>query len=227
MLHAVDQINVFVADRDLAVVQAIVHRLDAEFGLCVVGSAQSAWSAAAGAVRTRPDVVVLDEGLADGELADVGSRLVAPDLGARLVVTSASDDSRRAIEAVQAGAAAFVTKASGFDELVRAIVGAHRGESWIPPRLLTGVLDELRAARTRPESDDRIRRLTQRECDVLRCMMLGYDRARISVELQVSINTVRTHTQNILTKLGAHSSLEAVCMALQGGFPDSMVAAAT
>jgi DNA-binding NarL/FixJ family response regulator len=223
MLRTVERITVFVADRDRAVVQAIVHRLDAEFGVGVVGSAQSAWAAVAGAVRTRPDVVVLDEGLAEGELADVGARLLAPDLATRLVVTSAIDHPHRAIEAVRAGAAAFVTKGSGFDELVRAIVGAHRGESWVPPHLLTGVLDELRSARAYPEGDERIERLTQRESDVLECMMLGYDRARIAAELHVSINTVRTHAQNILMKLGAHSTLEAVCVALQSGFPNVAV----
>jgi DNA-binding NarL/FixJ family response regulator len=219
MLPAVERITVFVVDRERAVAQAIAHRLDAEPELTVLGSAQTTWSAAAAATRWRPDVVVLDEALANGELAELAARLIAPDLGARLVVTSATEDSRRAYESVRAGASAFVTKASGFDEMVRAIIGAVRGESWIPPRLLTGVLDEFRAQRAQPDQDDRVRRLTLREREVLRCMMLGFDRARIAEELIVSINTVRTHTQNILSKLEVHSSLEAVSVALQAGFP--------
>jgi DNA-binding NarL/FixJ family response regulator len=218
MLAAVDAITVLVVDRERAVAQAIAHRLDAEQALSVVGSAQTARSAAEAAARRRPDVVVLDEGVADGHLAEVAATFLAPDLGAKLVVTSATEDVQRAYESVRVGASAFVTKACGVDEMVRAILGAVRGESWIPPRLLTAVLEEFRSHRVEPDDDDRLRRLTQRERDVLRCMMAGFDRARIADELLLSINTVRTHTQNILSKLEVHSSLEAVSVALQAGF---------
>jgi DNA-binding NarL/FixJ family response regulator len=214
----VDTITVFVVDRERAVAQAIAHRLDAELAFSVMGHAQTAKSVAEAATRWRPDVVVLDEGVADGQLADLAARLLAPDLGARIVVTSATDDVYRAYESLRVGASAFVTKASGFDEMVRAIRGATRGETWIPPRLLTGVLAEFRSERAAPGHDNRVQRLTEREREVLQCMMLGFGRARIAAELIVSINTVRTHTQNILSKLEVHSSLEAVSVALQAGF---------
>jgi DNA-binding NarL/FixJ family response regulator len=102
--------------------------------------------------------------------------------------------------------------------MVRAILGAVRGESWIPPRLLTGVLEEFRSRRAELDHDYRVQRLTQREREVLRYMMAGFGRARIAEELILSINTVRTHAQNILWKLEVHSSLEAVSVALQAGF---------
>ena len=126
---------------------------------------------------------------------------------------------RRAYEAVTLGASAFVTKSSGFEDMVRAIRGAVRGETWMPPRLLTAVFAELCGRRAEHSQEQRVSRLTERECEVLRCMMLGFDRARIASELIVSVNTVRTHTQNILSKLEVHSSVEAVSVALQAGFP--------
>jgi NarL family two-component system response regulator LiaR len=218
---AVDSISVFVVDRERAVAQAIAHRLDAEQELAVVGSAQTAGSAAEAAIRRRPDVVVLDEAVADGQLAELAARFLAPNVGAKLVVTSASEDVQRAFESARVGASAFVTKASGFDEMVRAILGAVRGESWIPPRLLTGVLEEFRSRRAELDHDYRVQRLTQREREVLRYMMAGFGRARIADELIVSINTVRTHAQNILWKLEVHSSLEAVSVALRAGFPSA------
>ena len=89
----------------------------------------------------------------------------------------------------------------------------------MPPRLLTAVFDEIRSRRSESLQDERMGRLTEREREVLRCMMLGFDRARIAAELIVSINTVRTHTQNILSKLEVHSSVEAVSVALRAGFP--------
>ena len=102
--------------------------------------------------------------------------------------------------------------------MVRAVRGAANGETWIPPRLLTAVLAELQATHRTDGEDVRLRRLTDRERQVLACMMGGLDRARIANEMILSINTVRTHTQNILTKLEVHSSLEAVGLALQLGF---------
>jgi two-component system NarL family response regulator len=57
--------------------------------------------------------------------------------------------------------------------------------------------------------------------------MAGHDRARIARELILSINTVRTHTQNILTKLEVHSSLEAVGLALHLGFETSHTGSTT
>ena len=55
--------------------------------------------------------------------------------------------------------------------------------------------------------------LTVREREILDRMVAGHDRADIAVDLGISINTVRTHAQNLLGKLGVHSTLEAVSVA--------------
>ena len=64
---------------------------------------------------------------------------------------------------------------------------------------------------------EKVDRLTQREREVLELMVAGLDRAAIAERLYLSINTVRTHSKNILAKLGVHSSLEAVSVALRAG----------
>lgn len=205
-------------DRERIVAQAIARSLDTEPEFVVVGRASSATEAAQAADAVRPDVVVLDETVADGTMRDVVQRLRAANPLVKVVVTSPHGDAGLACECVRAGASAFVTKVADLDEMVRAIRGAASGETWIPPRLLTAVLAELQATPRVHGEDARLRRLTERERQVLGCMMAGHDRARIATELILSINTVRTHTQNILTKLEVHSSLEAVGLALHLGF---------
>ena len=205
-------------DRERIVAQAIARSLDAEAEFLVVGRASSATEAEQTAHAVRPDVIVLDETVADGALRSVVQRLRAATPSAKVVVTSPYGDADLACECVRAGASAFVTKVADLDEMVRAIRGAACGETWIPPRLLTAVLAELQAAPRAHGEDVRLRRLTERERQVLGCMMAGHDRARFATELILSINTVRTHTQNILTKLEVHSSLEAVGLALHLGF---------
>jgi DNA-binding NarL/FixJ family response regulator len=217
-----EAITVLVVDRERAVAQAIAHRLDAEAEIAVVGRSHSASSATEEAERSRPDVVILDEGVANGRLAEITARLIdadptAPVRRTRVVVTSDHDDVHRAYESVRAGASGVVTKASGVEEMVQAIHCVASGESWIPRRLLTGVLDQFRFHSADPADDARMRSLTVREREVLQYMLAGFDRARIAERLMLSVNTVRTHTQNILSKLGVHSSVEAVSIALQSG----------
>lgn len=214
----VPSIKVLVVDRERAVAQAIAHSLNAQPELAVVGSAHSAREAERESERGHPDVVVLDETVAPDGLAEMAGRLRIPNPDVKLVVTSPSGDPAIACASVRAGASAFVMKISTLDEVVRAVRGAVNGESWFPPVLLTAVLAELVSTHAPSEEDYRIRRLTDREREVLACMMAGFDRARIARELILSINTIRTHTQNILSKLEVHSSLEAVSVALRIGF---------
>jgi DNA-binding NarL/FixJ family response regulator len=214
----VPAIRTLVVDRERIVAQAIARSLDTEPEFVVVGRASTVTETEQAAQAVRPDVIVLDETVADGALRDMLQRLRAAIPMVKVVVTSPQDDARLACECVRGGASAFVTKIADLDEMVRAVRGAASGETWIPPRLLTAVLAELQSTHPAHGEDARLRRLTDRERQVLGCMMAGHDRARIASELILSINTVRTHTQSILTKLEVHSSLEAVGLALRLGF---------
>jgi DNA-binding NarL/FixJ family response regulator len=93
-----------------------------------------------------------------------------------------------------------------------------RGETHIPAALLTNVLVSLsgqpQASVTEAEG---IRSLTQRELDVLSCLVEGMSRNEIGELLHVSPNTVRTHVQSILHKLKVHSALAAVAIARRAG----------
>jgi DNA-binding NarL/FixJ family response regulator len=223
--HRMSGIRVLVVDQERIVAQAIARSLDTEPEFAVVGLASSTTEAVHATLALRPDVIVLDEGVAEPSLRDVAERLRHANPLVKLVVTSTESDPTVACECVRAGASALVTKVADLDEMVRAVRGAANGETWIPPRLLTAVLVELQTAHDLPGEDVRLRRLTDRERQVLACMMAGLDRARIASEMILSINTVRTHTQNILSKLEVHSSLEAVGLALQLGFQSPVHAA--
>jgi DNA-binding NarL/FixJ family response regulator len=212
-------IRVLVVDRERAVAQALARSLAASPDFFVTGWCATLRDANAEIVGRHPDVVVLDERLARGALASVVAAMqeLLPEV--TFVVTSPDADVERALDAVRAGAAGFVAKDGDLAEMTNAVRGVARGEMWVPPALLSGVLHGI-LGRSVPE-DDRLARLTDREQQVLSCMVRGLDRARIAQELILSVNTVRTHTQNILAKLEVHSSLEAVSVALRSGFPIS------
>ncbi|RFU88714.1 DNA-binding response regulator [Streptomyces triticagri] len=136
----------------------------------------------------------------------------------RTVVLAEKDDPRRAALALGAGASGWVAKDCSLSRLLTVIRGVLRDETHLPPALLTGVLRELTAARKhRTESERLVESLTPREREVLRCMVAGLGRKAVAERLFLSPHTVRTHMQNVLGKLGVHSTLAAVALARRAG----------
>ncbi|GGO50704.1 hypothetical protein GCM10012287_31040 [Streptomyces daqingensis] len=136
----------------------------------------------------------------------------------RTVVLAERDDPRLAASALQAGACGWVAKDCSLSRLLQVIRGVLKDETHLPPALLTGVLKELTASRKhRTESERLVASLTPREREVLRCMVAGLGRKAVAERLFLSPHTVRTHMQNVLGKLGVHSTLAAVALARRAG----------
>ncbi|MEU8436396.1 response regulator transcription factor [Streptomyces sp. NPDC029216] len=153
---------------------------------------------------------------ADGIALVAGVRTAHP--GVRSVVLAERDDPRRAALALQAGASGWVAKDCSLSRLLAVIRGVLREETHLTPALLTGVLRELTAARKhRTDSERLVESLTPREHEVLRCMVAGLGRKDVAARLFLSPHTVRTHMQNVLGKLGVHSTLAAVALARRAG----------
>ncbi|MFE1439413.1 LuxR C-terminal-related transcriptional regulator [Streptomyces sp. NPDC058739] len=157
-----------------------------------------------------------EEGTVDGISLVTGVRGAQP--GVRTVVLAEKDDPRRAALALQAGASGWVAKDCSLSRLLTVVRGVLRDETHLSPALLTGVLRELTAARKhRTESERLVESLTPREREVLRCMVAGLGRKAVAERLFLSPHTVRTHMQNVLGKLGVHSTLAAVALARRAG----------
>ncbi|WP_327236246.1 response regulator transcription factor [Streptomyces sp. NBC_01317] len=173
----------------------------------------------AGPVQVPVARAVPDNGgavLVDGLSLVAGVRSGQPSV--RAVVLAEKDDQRRAALALQAGASGWVAKDCSLQRLLAVIRGVLRDETHLPPALLTGVLRELTAARKhRTESERLVESLTPREREVLRCMVAGLGRKAVAERLFLSPHTVRTHMQNVLGKLGVHSTLAAVALARRAG----------
>ncbi|MCP3820451.1 response regulator transcription factor [Streptomyces sp. A3M-1-3] len=157
-----------------------------------------------------------EDGVVDGISLVAGVRSAQP--AVRTVVLAERDDPRRAALALQAGASGWVAKDCSLSRLLAVIRGVLREETHLPPALLTGVLRELTAARKhRTESERLVESLTPREREVLCCMVAGLNRKDVASRLFLSPHTVRTHMQNVLGKLGVHSTLAAVALARRAG----------
>ncbi|NUR09362.1 MAG: response regulator transcription factor [Nocardioidaceae bacterium] len=202
--------RVLVVDDHTVFAQLLRRALEDEPDLECVGIAATVRDAQEMAVRLRPDTVLMDVQLRDGDGVAATTDLVAADPEIRVVVVSAFIDGTLLRRAAAAGACALQPKDGDLDEMLHAVRTARAGTFAVHPRL-------LREAVTSDPVDLRVPTLTSRESDVLQMLAAGLDTGVIARELGISVNTCRSYVKNLLVKLGAHSQLEAVVVAMRSG----------
>jgi DNA-binding NarL/FixJ family response regulator len=205
-------VRVLVVDDHEVLASSLSMVLDDEPDLKSVGVAGTLEKARAMIATTAPDVILLDHRLPDGDgVAAIGElRALRP--SAQIVVLTASAADHVLVAAIEAGAAGFVSKSRSLDELTAAVRAAASGESVISPEMLARLLPRLQR-NGRPRHND----LTEREREVLDLLADGLSNAAIAERLFVSVHTVRNHIANLSAKLGAHSKLEVLSIAVRDG----------
>ncbi|WP_127501042.1 response regulator transcription factor [Actinoplanes solisilvae] len=203
-------LRVLIVDGEQALAQGLAEALGRLPGVASALAAPSP-AAAAGLLGDEAlDVVVAatDGGDPAGLLGELDRHCPA----AAVVAISGDADVERVTAAIRAGAVSWVPKQAGLDRLAEVVAGAARGEAWLPADMLALVLRRLAGRGPNP-----IDRLTAREQQVLRYAARGLNRREIAERLDVSVNTVRSHSQHMLSKLGVHTTLEAVALVLKDG----------
>ena len=163
---------------------------------------------------SRANVVLLDADFPDNAAFDLCQEMSRRGGPPRTILLNETSDPKRIVRAIEAGVAGWVRKDESLDRLIEAIHGVARAETWLPARDTGNVL-RLLLRRPDPERDgnsELLAVLTQREREVLVCLADGTGRRDMAQNLNMSPNTVRTHLQNLMAKLGAHSALEAVAL---------------
>jgi DNA-binding NarL/FixJ family response regulator len=204
-------IRILIVDDHKMFAEGIARQLAAETDLQIVGCAFSAREGIRRAESTRPDVAIVDCTLSDSD-GCAAIELLAVDPGTRVLMLTGPQDERLVISAIDAGCSGFLTKHADTAELIAAVRQLATGESYIPSHLLSMLLPRLGT-----NHQDLGRDLSSREREVLELLATGAPTPKIANQLFVSVTTVRNHVQRILAKLGAHSKLEAVAIAVREG----------
>lgn len=206
-------IKVLLVDDHAMIAEGLSRVLGAERDIQVVAAAGSGAEVSVAINRHKPDVVVMDYQLpdTDGATATRELRLAHPET--RVIMLTGSTDDRVLLEAIEAGCSGYITKANAVDELASAVRAAYVGESVISPAMLARLLPKFQAGGGGRSTSE----LTKRELEVIRLLAEGHSNTEIARRLVVSLNTVRNHVQNLITKLDAHSKLEAVSIAVRRG----------
>ncbi|HSE07342.1 MAG TPA: response regulator transcription factor [Nocardioidaceae bacterium] len=204
-------IRVLVVDDHEVLAASLARVLDEEPDMVSVGLAQNLAQARARVTTETPDVLLLDRRLPDGDGVAAIPELRAIRPSMNVVVLTAADNDQVLVQAIEAGAAGFVSKTRGIHEVTSAVRAAAAGEAVISPRMLSRLLPKL----TRSPSQEAV--LTKREQEVLNMLAEGLSNAAIAEKLTVSVHTVRNHVANLSAKLGAHSKLEVLSIAIRRG----------
>lgn len=225
MIHQVSQLErdpaprptssparVVVAVQQRMVAEVVAHRLDSEDDVDVVKTLWGHEELITSVGRLRPDVVVLDLKLVDGEIGQICREIQQVHPKARLAVLTGPAGDRHVMEAVESGCSAFAAMDKSDAELVTAVRAASTGSAHLHPELVAGLVQRLDRTQRRATDD-----LTARELEVLGLLASGLGNAALAEQLGVSINTVRHHVQSILNKLGVHTKLQAVTTAMREG----------
>ncbi len=202
-------ITLVLADDHQAFAEGLGMVLDAQQDLRVLGVAGSGEEALAMTVWYEPAVLLLDAHMpgtdVPGVLREVRER--AP--GTRVLVLSADTSHETVAAAVAAGAGGFLAKDTSSPRVAATIRRLAAGG--VGP-----VAPEPRPRHARdPAVELVVRTLSAREREILGYLAAGYSNRRIAERCFLSLNTIRTHVQNVLVKLGVHSKLEAVAFALE------------
>jgi two-component system, NarL family, nitrate/nitrite response regulator NarL len=174
----------------------------------------------AAVAENQPDVCLLDlylPGREDGLQAAQVLRTYYPDT--RILILSGVADPLILSRAIDLGVAGLVRKDQTVDKIEAALRQVVAGESVFQTDLIRDVVRHLTA---KPGKNQSLQYLTEREAEVLRRIVAGESTKEMARSMHIAASTVRTYVQNVLTKLGAHSRLEASAIAVRAQLVDEI-----
>lgn len=208
------KIRILLVDDHEIVRLGLMTLIDDQPGMEVVGEAGNADDAVREAERLRPDVVLMDIRMPGEGGIEAARRITSKLAQTQVVMLTSFADEELVMRAICVGAAGYVLKQVGNEELVRAIRAAARGESVLDSRTTVRLLSRVRETQRKTETDA-FRDLSDREMDVLEEVAQGFGNAEIGQKLNLSEKTVRNHISTILDKLNLTNRVGLAVYAVQ------------
>jgi two-component system, NarL family, nitrate/nitrite response regulator NarL len=216
-----DPLRVLVVQDHPLLASAIARILDGEADMSACGIARTGADAAVVALREKAAVVLMDFYLPDmsGPAAAAMIRAESPEVA--IVFHSAEDSETALLDAIDAGATAYLTKVATADQIVEAVRRASRGEVLIPVSLFAKAIARQRTVVAKQQDHERLAaQFTARELDVLNLLADGQDTIAMSHRLGIAPHTIEWHVRHLIEKLAVHSKLQAVIAAARLGLID-------
>jgi DNA-binding NarL/FixJ family response regulator len=206
-------VRLLLAD-DHTMIRMGVATLLAGSGIEIVAEAACGKDCLCEAQRTKPDVILLDIRMPDWDGLETLEKLRDKVPDSKVVMFTTYDNPTYVARAVALGATDFVLKGSSREAIINTIMAAAAGESPSHSGELRRIAGTMQM---RQIVDDDDVHLTQRETQVLRHVALGLSNREIGKSLDISVETVKEHVQNILRKITVNDRTQAAVWAVRKG----------
>jgi DNA-binding NarL/FixJ family response regulator len=210
----ISQIRLLVADDQTLFRKALVEMLERSPRLTVVDQVGDGRSAVKRALELLPDVVVMDIRMPGLDGVEATRLILAERPETRILILTAFETDRHVLQALQAGASAYILKDSEPDALISGILAVHAGQRVVTGAAANRVVDMLtNSGPTRAYYDN----LTPREIEILTLLASGLANKQIAHRVKISDKTVRNHISNIYEKVKVVDRSQAVLYAVRKG----------
>lgn len=211
-------IRVLIADDQDLIRDGLASILDKQEDIAVVATASNGAEAIRQARTQRPDVTLMDIRMPGTDGLEATRQLLgdtpAP---TRVVVLTTFDQDDLILQALRSGASGFLLKDLPRQQLVDAVRAVHAGDLRLSPSITRRLVDRQTQRAPQPGQLKALKRLSDREVQVLTLVAKGKSNAEIASELFLSESTVKTHVGKILGKVGARDRVQLVIFAYDAG----------
>lgn len=193
--------KVLVVDNNTLFRQGLMKLLTSQPSVSLVGGASDSWEAVIEARKMKPDLVILEPYVAQGNDNEALRKIREETPGAQLLILTVSSDEDDLWQAFRNGARGYLSKNSTPEQLFKAIEEIMHGEVAISPELSGKILREVLVWRSTDSGPESRTELTPREREILELLSTGVSDNEIGERLYIAASTVRHHVHNILQKL--------------------------
>ena len=207
--------TVIAADDHPVVLSGIRIALRSSGNFTLRAEAADAGSTLAAIEREVPDLLILDLWMGGNDGMELLRQIHSRWPSIRILIYSMNDERSYGARALRAGAAGYLMKSQGLDELVAALRVVDSGDRYVSSALAVELIGMGLHPNADPEKPDELANLTDREIQILRLIGGGQSTAAIASMLKISAKTVGAHRENLKNKLNAANSAELAKKAVQ------------
>ncbi|MET1247285.1 response regulator transcription factor [Sporolactobacillus sp. STCC-11] len=204
-----EKIKIMIVDDHDMVRKGLKAYLSTEENIEIVGEASSGNQAVRSFESLRPEVILMDLIMEDGNGIEATKQILARDPSKKIIILTSFYDDEQVFPAIEAGAMSYLLKTASSEEIIQAIHKAHRGKTVIDGKVAQKLVAGLHKS---PQPFDQ---LTNREKEVLKLIADGKNNAEIAAILFIGIKTVKTHVSSIFSKLDVADRTQAAVYAYQ------------
>ncbi|MFC1957713.1 response regulator [Chloroflexota bacterium] len=216
-------ISVLLADDQAMVRAGFRMLLEAESDIQIVGEAEDGVIAVSSVRSLKPDVVLMDIQMPVMDGLEATRHIVAEqnEVATRVLILTTFERDEYIFESLRSGASGFILKNATPEDLINAIRVVAEGNALLAPSVTRRIIAEFAKNPVPKTYEEEIKRLTEREIEVLRLLAKGKTNEEIAGELVIGEATVKTHVSNVLTKLNLRDRVQVVVFAYESGLVQS------